>query len=96
MLQLQCKFGSIAFSLALVESTDTQNNQQLAIFVSLALSDFTIKEELLDLVIMREATRGIDIKNALDKALARANVPPNKLVSVATDGAPAMEGKPVG
>ena len=58
-------------------------------------SDFTIKEELLDLVIMKETTRGIDIKNALDKALTRANVPLNKLVSVATDAAPAMEGKRV-
>ena len=45
---------------------------------------------------MREITRGIDIKNVLDKALTRANMPPIKLVSIATDGAPAMEGKPVG
>ena len=42
---------------------------------------------------MKETTRGIDIKNALDKALTRVNVPLNKLVSVAIDGAPAMEGK---
>ena len=40
---------------------------------------------------MREIIHGIDIKNAPDKALTRANVPPSKLVSVATDGAPAME-----
>ena len=59
------------------------------------LSDFTIKDELLDLVIMKVTTRGIDIKNPLDKALTRVNVPLNKLVSVATDGAPAMEGKRV-
>ena len=45
----------------------------------------------LDVVIMRETTCGIDIKNAPKKALTRANVPPSKLVSVATDGAPAMK-----
>ena len=77
MLQLQCKFGFLFFSLALDGSTDTQNNQQPAIFVSSALSDFTIKEKLLDLAIMRKITRGIDIQNALEKALTRTNVPPN-------------------
>ena len=45
---------------------------------------------------IRETTRGVDIKNALDKALTRFHVPFNKLVSVATDGAPAMVGKHVG
>ena len=44
---------------------------------------------------MKEITRGIDIKNALDKALTRAYVPLNKLVSVVINGAPAMEGKRV-
>ena len=88
--------SALAFSLALDESTNTQNNPQLAVFIRFVLSDLTIKEELLDLVIMKETTRGIDIKNALDKALTRANVPFNKLVSVVIDGAPAMEGKRVG
>ena len=53
----------------------------------------TVKEELLNLVALRETTREIDIKNALNEALANANVLLNKLVSVATDGAPAMVGK---
>ena len=44
---------------------------------------------------MKETTCGIDIKSALDKALTIANVPLNKLVNVAIDGAPAMEGKRV-
>ena len=57
--------------------------------------DLTIKEELLDLVAIRKTTRGVDIKNALDKALTRSHVPLNKLVSVATDDAPAMVGKQV-
>ena len=44
---------------------------------------------------MKETTRGIDIKNAFDKALTRAYVPLNKLVRVVIDGAPTMEGKRV-
>ena len=84
--------SSLVFSLAYNESTDTQDNPQLAIFVWFVLSDLTIKE-LLDLVTMRETTRGINIKNSLNEALTRANVPLNKLISVVIDGAPAMEGK---
>ena len=44
---------------------------------------------------IRETTRGVDIKNALDKALTRFHVPFNKLVDVATHGALAMVGKRV-
>ena len=88
--------SSLAFNIAIDESTDIQDNPQLAIFVPYVSSDRTIKEELLDLVAIRETTRGVDIKNALDEALTRFHVPLNKLVSVATDGAPAMTGKRVG
>ncbi len=49
-----------------------------------------MKKEMLDLVALKETTRGVDIKNVLDKTLKNADVPLNKLVSVATDGAPAM------
>ena len=55
-----------------------------------------MKEKLLDVVAIRETNRGVDIKNALCEALARFHVPLSKLVSVATDGAPAMVGKHVG
>ena len=88
--------SSFAFSIALDELTDIEDNPQLAIFVRYVSSDFTIKEELLDMVALRETTRGVDIKNALDEALTRSDVPLNKLVSVATNGAPAMVGKRVG
>ena len=88
--------SSLAFSIAIDESTDIQDNPQLAIFVWYVSSDLTIKEELLDLVAIRETTRGVDIKNALDEAITRFHVHFNKLVSVATDGAQAMMGKRVG
>ena len=53
-------------------------------------------KKLLDLVAIKETTCGVDNKNALDKALTRFYMPLNKLVSVVTDGAPAMVGKRVG
>ena len=88
--------SSLAFSTAINESTNIQDNLQLAIFVRYVSFDLTIKEELLDLVAITETNREVDIKNTLDEALTRFHVPPNKLVSDATDGAPAMEGKRVG
>ena len=84
--------NSTAFSLALDESTDVRDNPQLAVFVRYVPNDVAVKEELLDLIALKETTRGVDIKNALDNILVNAEVPLNRLVSVATDGAPAMVG----
>lgn len=86
----------ISFSLALDESTDISDIPQLAVFIRFVTSDFTIKEELLDLVALKDTTRGIDVKNALDTILENFDVPLNNLVSIATDGAPAMQGKNIG
>jgi hypothetical protein len=85
--------NSFAFSLALDKSTDIQDNPQLAVFVRYVSSDVIVKEEVLDLVALKETTRGVDIKNSLDRALTNADIPLNKLVSVATDGTPAMVGE---
>ncbi|XP_061468686.1 general transcription factor II-I repeat domain-containing protein 2-like [Rhineura floridana] len=88
--------NSLAFRFALDESTDIQDNPQLAVFVCYVSFDVTVKEEMLDLVALKETTRGVDIKNALDRALTNADIPLDKLISVATDGAPAMVGKNAG
>ena len=85
-----------AFSLALDKSTDIQDKPQMAVFVRYVTSDVIVKEELLDLVELKDTTRGADVKEALETVLVKANGPINKLVSVATDGAPAMVGKHVG
>lgn len=82
-----------AFSLALDESTDIQDIPQLAVYIRYVFADIQIKEELLDLVPLIETTRGVDIKNALDNIITKFELPTNKLVSIATDGAPAMVGK---
>ena len=83
--------NSTAFSLALDELTDVRDSPQLAVFVHYVSNDVAVKEELLDLIALKETTRGVDINNALD-ILVNAEVLPNRLVSVATDRAPAMIG----
>ncbi|XP_065667867.1 protein FAM200A-like [Hydra vulgaris] len=85
-----------AFRIALDESTDIQDKPQTAVFVRYVTSDVLVKEELLDLVELKDTTREIDLKEALDTVLVKANTSKNKLVSVATDGATAMVGKHIG
>ncbi|XP_077593579.1 general transcription factor II-I repeat domain-containing protein 2A-like [Stigmatopora nigra] len=80
------------FSVALDESCDIQDKPQLAIFVRSVSNDCLIKEELLDIVPLKERTRGIDVKETMMAAFAKANLPIAKLTAIATDGAPAMIG----
>ena len=55
-----------------------------------------MKEELLDLVALKDTTHGIDIKNSLDTMLSNTGIPLNNLVSVATIVAPILIGKNMG
>ncbi|XP_077576088.1 general transcription factor II-I repeat domain-containing protein 2A-like [Stigmatopora nigra] len=80
------------FNVALDESCDIQDKPQLAIFVRSVSNDCLIKEELLDIVPLKERTRGIDVKETMMAAFAKANLPIAKLTAIATDGAPAMIG----
>ena len=68
----------------------------MAVFIRFVLPDFVVKEQLLDLVALQESTRSVDIKNASDSIMKTFDVPLNKIVSIATDGAPAMLGKKIG
>ena len=88
--------SSNSFILAFDDFTEIPSNLQLAICARYVSSKMTVKEELLDMVALKETMRGIDIKDALDKVLTKAQVPLKKLVSVATNGAGAMVGKRLG
>lgn len=80
------------FSVALDESCDIQDKPQLAIFARSLSNECMIEEELLDIVPLKDRTRGIDVKEAMITAFAKANLPIPKLTAIATDGAPAMIG----
>ena len=53
-------------------------------------NDCLIKEELLNIVPLKDRSRGIDVKEAMMVAIAKANLPIAKLTAIITDGAPAM------
>uniref|UniRef100_H3C8M4 HAT C-terminal dimerisation domain-containing protein n=1 Tax=Tetraodon nigroviridis TaxID=99883 RepID=H3C8M4_TETNG len=78
------------FSVALDESCDIQDKPQLAIFARSVSNECMIKEELLDIVPLKDRTRGIDVKETMMAAFAKANLPIPKLTAI--DGAPAMIG----
>ena len=51
---------------------------------------------MLNLVALKDTIKGVDIKNAINSVLSKNCIPPEcliKLVSMATNGAPAMLGK---
>jgi hypothetical protein len=76
------------FSLQLDEATDVCDIYQLRVFIWIVFIDGKIKELL--------KTRGEDIFQRFYASLLEINVPIHKLVSVTTDGAPAMTSKNVG
>lgn len=80
------------FSVALDESCDIQDKPQLAIFARSVFDLCLIKEELLDIVPLKDRTRGIDVKETMMAAFEKTNLPITKLTAIATDGAPAMMG----
>jgi hypothetical protein len=81
------------FSIALDESTDTTDTAQLAVFVRGVNKTFDIVEEFVQLVPIKGTTTGADILKALLQCNTDMKLDLLKLVSVTTDGAPAMVGK---
>ena len=79
------------FSIALDESTDVSDTNQLLIFVRAIKEDFTIFEELLKVCSLHSTTRGVDIFNAVKSAVEEFGGF-EKLSSVVTDGAKSMTG----
>ncbi len=82
------------FSLQFDESTDACDTAQLSIFARLVFLDSTVKEELLKIIPMKERTTGEKIYNVFKTFISSENLVPviKKLVSITTDGAPAMIG----
>lgn len=83
------------FSICLDESTDITDVSQLLIFVKLAFSDFTTREEMLSLESLHGTTKGLDVFNAVNRSVQEFGGF-TKLSSVCTDGAKAMVGTGIG
>nr|XP_061820786.1 SCAN domain-containing protein 3-like isoform X2 [Nerophis lumbriciformis] len=84
-------------SLAVDESTDTTDNAQLLVFVRYydeEKGEFI--EDVLSLANLSGQTRGEDIYKAISEMLNEKGIDLKKVVSIATDGAPAMLGREKG
>jgi hypothetical protein len=86
----------VLFSLQLYESTNVSDVSQLLVFILMVFNDGNIKEELFKTIPLHGETRGEDIFQSFYASLLEMNVPIHKLVSITTDGAPAMTSENVG
>ena len=80
-----------AFSLSLDENTDIPDIAMCAVFVRGMDTNLNIIEELLDLIPMKGTATGLDIFCKLENCVERTGFGWFNLISVATDGAPALQ-----
>ncbi|XP_051784546.1 general transcription factor II-I repeat domain-containing protein 2-like [Erpetoichthys calabaricus] len=85
-----------AFSIALDESTDSNDTAQLAIFIRGVDASFNCTEELLALQPMKNTTRGEDIFQEVKTVFTVFDLKWEKLCRISTDGAPSMIGPNIG
>ena len=84
------------YSLAIDESTCQSDTAFCAVFIRGVDKQANVTEELLDLIPMKGTVTGRDLMAELEKCIDRAGLDWSKLVSIATDGAPAMVSNNVG
>ena len=80
------------YSIAIDESIDNTDSAQVLVFIHAITGDFHCFEELLCLRTLKDGTRGIDIFNAFKEKCSKAKLSFADLVSVCTDGTPAIKG----
>ena len=78
------------FSLQFDESTDVSDTAQLCVFIRMVFTDMTAKEELLTILPLKGRKRGEDIFKSFKNFIEKTQFPVCKLMSITTDGAPAM------
>ena len=80
------------FSLQFDESIVSVDIAQLCVFIRMMFENMTAKEELLCMLPLKEHTRGEDTFQAFMNFANKTKLPLVKLISITTDGAPAMVG----
>ena len=80
------------FSLQFDESIDSVDIAQLCVFIRMMFENMTAKEELLCMLPLKGHTRGEDTFQAFMNFANKTKLPLIKLISITTDGAPAMVG----
>ena len=85
-----------SFSIALDESTDVSDTVQCAVFIRGVDCSLNMTEEFLELIPLKGTTTGRDIFQTLEKCIDKYGLPWDRLVCLATDGAPAMRSTPIG
>ena len=80
------------YSITIDKSIDNTESAQVLVFIFAITGDFHCFEELLCLCTMKGRTREIDIFNAFKEKCNEAKLSFANLISVCTDGAPAMKG----
>jgi len=85
------------YAIALDESCDIVDDEQMSIFVRfLDIECQIFREELLAILPLKGNTRGEDLFKVIDEFITKSNISYDKMVSLSTDGAPAMIGKEKG
>ena len=80
----------VAYCNGLEEFTGATDTEYCAVFIRGVNNNMIIVEELLDLVSIKGTTTGRDVFRKLEACIERCGLSVEKLVSMATDGAPAM------
>ena len=89
--------NALCISLAIDESTDITDNAQLLVYVRfLHKEKKEMCEDLLGLMPLETNTRGEDIYEVIKEMLTKRKINLKQVVSVTTDGAPAMVGREKG
>lgn len=85
------------YAIALDESCDIVDNEQMSIFVRFFdVESKVFREELLAILPFKGKTREEDLFKTFDEFITKSNISYDKMVSLSTDGAPAMIGKEKG
>ena len=96
-IHMQSKADSFElFSLALDESCDVRDTDQLLIFVCGIMKDFEITEELAAMRSMKGKTTGSDLFTDVKACFDELGLKWGKLTCVTIDGCPNLTGKNVG